>query len=135
MIYDFLKNMATVNNWYFEYSRSDYQNLYDGMEINKIHLFADPITIDSVFTDSGNEIKTYTGKIMLLVSSDVDETYKTKYESHIKPLILSSTAIIKQSILCDDTIEINKFQTVEVINLFDVNLDGVLINYSITITE
>lgn len=135
MLYDFLKNVATANNWYFEYSRSDYQNLYDGMEISKIHLFADPITIDTVFTDSGNEIKTYTGKVMLLVSSDVDETYKTKYESHIKPLITNSTQIIKQSILCEDTIEINKFQTIEIINLFDVNLDGVLINYSFTVTE
>lgn len=134
-MYDFLKNFATANNYYFEYSRADYQNLYDGMEINKIHLFADPITIDSTFSDSGIETKTYTGKVMLLVSSDIDEDYKTKYESYIKPLISESTAIIKQSILCDDTMEINKFQTIEVINLFDVNLDGVLINYSVTISE
>lgn len=134
-MYDFLKNFANANNYYFEYSRADYQNLYDGMEINKIHLFADPITIDSTFSDSGVETKTYTGKVMLLVSSDIDEDYKTKYESHIKPLISESTAIIKQSILCDDNMEINKFQTIEIINLFDVNLDGVLINYSITVTE
>ena len=134
-MYELLQLIAINNNWFFEYSRSDYQNLYDGMEINKIHLFADPITIDTVFTDSGNEIKTYTGKVMLLVSSDIDETYKTKYINNIKPLITTSTQVIKQSILCDDTMEINKFQTIEVINLFDVNLDGVLINYSVTVTE
>jgi hypothetical protein len=131
-MYEFLKDIATINNWCFEYSRSDYQNLYDGMEINKIHLFVDPITVDSVFSDSGVETKTYSGKMMLMVSSDVDEDYKTKYESHIKPLIDDTTQIIKQSVICAD-MEIKKFQTLEVINLFDVNLDGVLINYSITI--
>lgn len=134
MMYDFLKNIATDNNWKFECSRSDYQNLYDGMEISKIHLFVDPITIDSTFSNSGSETKTYTGKFMLLVSSDVDEDYATKYIDHIKPLITDSTQIIKDGLLCSDY-EINKFQTIEVINLFDVNLDGVLVNYSITIND
>lgn len=133
-MYDFLKDIATANNWKFEYSRSDYQNLYDGMEISKIHLFVDPITIDSQFSDTGHETKTYTGKFMLLVSSDIDEDYLIKYVDHIKPLITDSTQIIKDSLLCSDY-EINKFQTVEVINLFDVNLDGILVNYSITIID
>lgn len=133
-MYELLKDLATANNWVFEYSRSDYQNLYDGMEISKIHLFSDPIIIDSQFSDSGSETKTYTGKFMLLVSSDVDEDYLTKYVDHIKPLITDSTQIIKDSILCSD-FDINKFQTLEVINLFDVNLDGVLVNYSITIND
>lgn len=133
-MYEFLKEIAENNDFVFEYSRSDYQNLYNGMEISKIHLFVDPITIDSQFSDTGHETKTYTGKFMLLVSSDVDEDYKTKYNDHIKPLITDSTQIIKDSILCSDH-EINKFQTVEVINLFDVNLDGVLVNYSITIID
>ncbi|MFV8339142.1 hypothetical protein ACNQGL_07710 [Flavobacterium sp. LB3P21] len=133
-MYELLQLIAINNNWVFEYSRSDYQNLYNGMEISKIHLFVDPITIDSQFSDSGSETKTYTGKFMLLVSSDVDEAYLTKYVDHIKPLITDSTQIIKDSILCSDY-EINKFQTVEVINLFDVNLDGILVNYSITIID
>lgn len=133
-MYELLKDLAAANNWVFEYSRSDYQNIYDGMEISKIHLFADPITIDSQFSDTGNETKTYTGKFMLLVSSDIDEDYLTKYVDHIKPLITDSTQIIKDSILCSD-FDINKFQTLEVINLFDVNLDGVLVNYSITIND
>ncbi len=78
-MYEFLNNMALLNDWVFEYSRADYQNLYDEMDNGKIHLFVDPIVIDSSFSDSGNETKTYSGKFMLLLSSDVDEDYSTKY--------------------------------------------------------
>ena len=133
-MYDFLKNIALVSDWSFEYSRADYQNLFDEMDNNKIHLFVDPIVIDSNFSDSGNETKTYSGKFMLLLSSDVDEDYSSKYSTYIKPLIDNSTQIIKADLLCGEY-QINKFQTIEVINLFDNNLDGVLVNYSVTIIE
>jgi hypothetical protein len=49
------------------------------MEYEKVHLFIDPITTDTTFTDSGYENETYTGKMMLLVSSNIDETYADKY--------------------------------------------------------
>jgi hypothetical protein len=39
----------------------------DDMEYEKVHLFIDPITTDTTFTDSGYENETYTGKMMLLV--------------------------------------------------------------------
>jgi hypothetical protein len=32
------------------------------MEYEKVHLFIDPITTDTTFTDSGYENETYTGK-------------------------------------------------------------------------
>jgi hypothetical protein len=54
-MYNFLKNLATLNLWAFEYSRSDFQNLFDDMEYEKVHLFIDPITTDTTFTDSGYE--------------------------------------------------------------------------------
>ena len=131
-MFEFLQHIATDNDFVFEYSRTDYQNLYDGMEYNKIHLFVDPITIDSKFSDTGFEIKTFSGKLMILVSSDVDESYSDKYNNHIKPLVDSALELLKDSLLCSE-FNINKFQSVEVINLFDVNLDGVLVNYNITL--
>jgi hypothetical protein len=36
-MYNFLK-IATLNLWAFEYSRSDFQNLFDDMEYEKVHL-------------------------------------------------------------------------------------------------
>lgn len=133
-MYEFFKNIAEFNGFAFEYSRSDYQNLYDEMTTDKIHLFVDPIIIDSSFSDSGHETKTYSGKFMLLVSSDVDEDYKQKYLDNIKPIIDSATQIVKDDLRCADY-DILKFQTIEVINLFDFNLDGVLVNYNVTIID
>lgn len=127
-MYEFLKEIAIENDWVFEYSRTDYQNLINDIEPDKIYFFVDPITIDSKFSDSGRESKTYSGKIMLLVSSDVDEDYSDRYENHIKPLIDNSSEILKDAFSCSD-FELLKFQTIEVINLFDSNLDGILINY------
>jgi hypothetical protein len=133
-MYEFLNNIALLNDWVFEYSRADYQNLYDEMDNGKIHLFVDPIVIDSSFSDSGNETKTYSGKFMLLLSSDVDEDYSTKYNTYIKPLIDNGMQSIKDVLLCSE-FQINKLQVVEVINLFDYNLDGVLVNYSVTVND
>ncbi|MEC4048771.1 hypothetical protein OX284_004960 [Flavobacterium sp. SUN046] len=129
-MYDLLKNIADDNNWFFEYSRKDYQNLYDGMEIEKVHLFVDPITVDSKFSDSGHETFTYSGQLMLLVSSDVDQTYQDKYLTLIKPLIQTASQDLKNALICSD-FELVKFTTLEAINIFDQNLDGVLITYSI----
>lgn len=128
-MYEFLKEIAVDNDWVFEYSRTDYQNLTNDIENDKIYFFVDPIIIDSKFSDSGTESKTYSGRIMILVSSDVDEDYNYKYENHIKPLIENTSGIIKNNFSCSD-FELMKFQTTEVINLFDSNLDGILINYA-----
>lgn len=128
-MYEFLKGIADENDWVFEYSRADYQNLTNDIENDKIYFFVDPIIIDSKFNDAGSESKTYSGRLMILVSSDVDENYIDKYDNHIKPLIDSTSEIIKGSFNCSD-FELLKFQTTEVINLFDSNLDGILINYA-----
>lgn len=131
-MYDFYKNIAETNNWIFEYSRADYQSLYDEIITGgTVHLFVDPITIDSNFSDSGNETKLFSGKFLMLLSSDVDETYSDKYTDYIKPLIDNNLQNLKDELICSE-FEINKFQVTEVINLFDFNLDGVLVNYNIT---
>ena len=71
-MHDFLKNIAEENDWQFEYGRQDYLNLYDDVEADKTYLFADPIQTDSQFSDAGNETLTYSGKLFLVMSSDVD---------------------------------------------------------------
>lgn len=131
-MYDFFKDAAESNGWVFEYGRSDYQNLYN-QEISggTVHLFVDPIVIDSSFSDAGNESQTYSGKFMMLLSSDVDEQYQDKYNDYIKPLINTSLQNFKDELVCGE-MTINKFQMMEVINLFDYNLDGVLVTYSIS---
>jgi len=129
-VYEFLKAIAEANNWVFEYARTDYQNLTD-VEEDKVHLFIDPITTDSKFSDSGNESLTYSGKFMLLLSSDVDEEYQDKYDQYIKPLFVGAGAVLKDAFACSD-FQLNLYKSLEVINLFDQNLDGLLITYSAT---
>src|SRR5690606_6934245 len=99
-MYDFLKNIAQVNDWVFEYSRPDYQNLVQDVEEGKIYLFAEPITTDTKFSETGNETLTYSGKVMLLLSSDVDEEYSDKYTQYIQPLISGAGQTLKTSFSC-----------------------------------
>jgi hypothetical protein len=42
-------------------------------------------------------MKTHTGKMMLLVSSNIDETYADKYADYIQPLMVGALAM-KQNI-------------------------------------
>jgi hypothetical protein len=53
--------------------------------------------------------------MMLLVSSNIDETYADKYADYIQPLMAGALAM-KQTFICSDY-DILKFQTTEVINL------------------
>ncbi|MCG2611514.1 hypothetical protein LZZ90_08335 [Flavobacterium sp. SM15] len=134
-MYDFFKNIAETNGWVFEYGRKDYQNLYnEDVSGGTIHLFVDPIVIDSSFSNTGNETKSYSGRFMMILSSDVDEMYDDKFNDYIKPLFNGALQTIKDTLVCDDY-DINKFQTLEVINLLDFNLDGVLVNYSLSPNE
>jgi hypothetical protein len=131
----FFKDSAESNGWVYEYGRTDYQNLFDTFSsAATVHLFVDPITTDSTFSDTGFETKTYSGKFMMLRSSDVDETYEDKYTDYIKPLIDGALQTLKDEIICAEY-DINKFATTEIINLFDFNLDGVLVNYSFRLNE
>ena len=133
-MYNYLKAFAESQDWGFEYSRADYQNLYDDIEKNKIYLFVDPISTDSQFSDTGNETITYSGKMMLLMSSDVDEQYNDKYNSYIKPLFDNSLQAFKDDIACS-IMQVNSLKTTEIVNLFDQNMDGLMINYSITLLD
>lgn len=130
-MHDFFKNIAASNSWGFEYGRSDYQNLERDIEAGKIYLYVDPIITDSKFTDVGNETLSYSGKFMLLLSSDVDEEYEDKYNDYIKPLLTDGLQIFKDEVACSDY-QITLFRVIEVINLFDQNFDGVLVSYNVT---
>jgi len=128
-MHDFFKNIAIENTWIFEYGRQDYLNLHD-IEEGKVHLMVEPITSDSSFSDAGNETLTYSGNLFLVKSSDVDEEYSDKYEQYIKPLFNDMRTVLTSAFTCSSTFELKAFKSTEVINLFDQNCDGLLINYT-----
>lgn len=134
-MYDLLKQIATDNDYVFLYARKDYQNLFNEIELTSTpHLFVDPIVITSSFDDNGNEdSRKYSGSFMILLSSDIDEEdYDTRYQNHIKPIATGAVETIKTAIKCDTEMIIDVWQSVEVINYTDYNLDGVIITYQIT---
>ena len=133
-MYDFFKNIADTNSWGFNYSPDDYRNLFQDCEAGKIYLFVDPITTDTIFSDVGNETITYSGKFFLVLSSDVDEEYLDKYNDYIKPLISGAGGILKTELACTNY-QINQWKQLEVINILDENMDGLMITYNITLID
>jgi hypothetical protein len=137
-MYDILKTICTAESFPFVYARRDFQNLYNEVEQKNVpHLFLDPVIIEDVVNDMNViEGKIYSGDFMVLVSSDIDEeSYDARYQNHIKPLIDSAVATIKETIRCGQEVTFNLWRTIEVINAFDYNFDGLIVSYNITIEE
>ncbi|WP_048331021.1 hypothetical protein [Bizionia psychrotolerans] len=135
-MYELLKTISATNNWNFTYARRDFANLYDGEQQvgdSTPLVFLDPVQITEAYDEFNNVIETnYAGSFMVLVSSDIDEEdYDYRYQTYIKPIINSTLLNIKSSIQCDGNYGIELWRSVEIINAFDFNADGVVITFSI----
>lgn len=128
-----LENVATENEWQFDYGRQDHLNLGE-LEKSQIKLFVEPIGEDPKFNEYGQETMTYFGRFVLAISSDVDENYPKKYEDYIKEMKENQLPKIKTKLQCHGY-QINQFRTLEAINIHDQNADGVLVNYNITLID
>lgn len=131
-MYITLKRIAQENQWVFNYSRRDFQNLLDVDEDkDKIFLFLDPIKTSTEFDDYGAAVATTnSGSFMLLKSSELDAGYEERYVDDIKPLIETQLKLIEQDLKCS-SIAIQSWNTTEIINLFDYGYDGIVVNYSV----
>lgn len=131
-MYDILKQIATDNSYGFTYARKDFQNLHDVVETVNPHIFLDPVQTDKAFGEYNQvERKTYTGSFMILLSSDIDEDYDTRYQTYIKPLIDTALGTISTAISCDESLQLTNWRETEVINVFDYNMDGILVTYTV----
>jgi len=148
--------------WYFTYGNKSNQNLLQSDMINDaIYFLLDPVTRSDVPSRFGGVAKTeFTGSFMLVVKSDLDNTYdntntdemfrvsvlgdggvyeenvcnvtkKTgKYELNIKPL-LNKLELLKNIIECDNY-NIDNWTIIDVIDALDVNMDGLIVTYKIS---
>jgi len=135
-MYEILKAFATLKGWVFEYGRSDFQNLFNSAEQKDVsHLFLDPVKIGKRRNDTGGvEAMVYTGSFMLLYSSEIDEIgYEERYLKYIKPIVMTKIELIETDLICVQEAKIELWEIVEVINMFDYNLDGVIVNYKLNI--
>lgn len=134
---DSLKSIveAAPFNWRFEHARRDYMNLADitdainaasdGMPGGETLFWLDPVTRSP--HDTGI---TYSGNFMVLTNSDLDaESYDEKFETYIRPLIDLVLVKLKNKLKC--TYDINRFSAIEVINVLDLNGDGLSVQYEL----
>jgi hypothetical protein len=138
---ELLRDKATLKGWGFDYGRKDHHNLSDitledGYEPTQWQLFLDPVLVD----ESREDFVTHSGYFMLLSVSDLDQVYdgqksqevnNGKYRTNIKPKKEYMNKFFKAEIECLGNMEVTKLVVTEVINIFDNNLDGILINFSI----
>ena len=132
-MYTLLKDTSTARSFEFMYARRDFQNLLDSLPTGQTHLILDPVEITENFTEY-NEVDTkqYTGQFMILVSSDIDkETYEQRYIDEIQPLLVGALALIKDDLKCNGSIQIENWRTIELINMFDYNVDGISVTYTV----
>lgn len=133
---EILRNIAQLQGWSYLYGRSDFQNLFDS-NTQEVSMFVDPIEIESEFNEAGVTEKTiHSGNFMLLLSSDIDEVdYDTRYQNYIKPLISSAMSEIKKALQCNNSVMIQRWKIVEVINMLDNNGDGIICTFQVAINE
>lgn len=131
-MYEILKLISENKDWIFQYGRRDFANLYDEMPNGKVHIFLDPVRIENEF-DEFDVLDTmnYTGTLMLVVSSEFDQDYLTKYVENIKPLIDGAGKELLDSLACHPDYSINQWSSLEVINILDYGFDGLLITYNV----
>ena len=132
-MYNILKQLATDNSYGFIYARRDYANLYDEVPTGQVQLFVDPVVITESFGEYNQvESREYSGSFMVLISSDIEKgDYEARYLGEIKPLLDVAMLAIKDGLKCNGNITINVWRTVEVINLFDYNMDGIVVTYTV----
>lgn len=134
LIKDKFKQIADAKGWRFVNARRDYQNLIDatnfvadeveGYEVGETVLFLDP-----VITKSENNGLRFTGNFMVLTKSDLDDTYEGKQEKYIDPLIEILMQQTYHNLQCQ--FDVDQWKSIEVINVFDFNADGLSINFNL----
>ena len=139
-----LREISESLGWVFYYGRKDFQNLIetDAERDNKNYFFLDPVKRTPIYSDTGvrTGVIEYTGYFMILTKSDFDQMYdgqneldidNGRWREHIKTKIDSIYAEFENVFYCNDDLQVVSMTMTDAINVFDDNLDGVLVNYKI----
>lgn len=134
-IKDKLEELALANGWSWDYGRSDYHNIRDakdfkadtdeGFSNDETILFCDPIRTSKV--RATNQVQSI-GQMILLTRSNHDKMYSERYDLFIEPLKAALDSMYNK-LRCEW--EITRWEDQEVINFFDYNADGLIINFTV----
>ena len=95
-----------------------------GFGVDETIMFIDPIKRKNRKSNID-----YAGYFMVLTRSNHDESYDERFAKHIEPLINLIHTTIFNSLNCE--FDVLQLETTEVINVFDWNADGLLVNYNL----
>ena len=130
------KTLTETLGWTFVNARRDYQNLasvadfiadtMEGVGVGETFLFLDPV----IRAKKTSEYIDYSGNFMVLTQSDLDETTyadrKTKYIDPINDILYGT---FYDKLRCNFLI--SDWRSIEVINVFDFNGDGVSMKFTL----
>ena len=144
-----LRSATASLGWRFSYGIKQFQNLTEATDENDAtpHFHLDPITRENEYTKStGNPTgwQMISGSFMILVKSgsSIEEVYDNqltgdedqgKWLKRIEPIVNQQTGLLAQ-LMNELTCNTSDFKVVsqtikEVINVFDDNKDGVLVDF------
>lgn len=126
--------------WKFSYGNKANQNLLKSNLIDgEITLILDPIKRSKAKSEfGGNGVITFTSSFLLVVKSNLDNTYykqkgvtNGKYTKNIKPLLTALESL--ENILDCSDYEIEQWEIDDIINVLDVNMDGIVVTFKLSI--
>ena len=128
------KTNATGLGFTFSYGNKANQNLLQSdMIVDQVYLLLDPVTRSAPSSEFGGlGVTTFSGSFLLAVKSTIDQVYEDKYKENIKPLINNQLEDLKSLFNCD-AYQITGWSYIDGINLLDINLDGLVVTYTISI--
>lgn len=127
--------------WHFNYGAAHWQNLKDFPKDEELPFKARNRYLLLLWQDR-EKIKneygatvgyTFTGEFLLMVRSKIsDEDYNYKYDTHIKNLYAESDLIDNDFTSCEEWL-VKKWKEIEVENVYDTNMDGLKIQFTLTL--
>jgi hypothetical protein len=128
--------------WKFCYARRDFDNIVEADSANdtKNYFFLDPISRVPVRDQFGGRTGQidYEGYFMILSKSDLDEVYDGqndvnpndgKYKKYIQPKLAALANDFENKLACVADITIVRTSISDIINIFNDNFDGILVNF------
>lgn len=136
-----LQEYCGANNISYHYGRRANLNLLNSdITDGQVYMLHEASPRKAEYNTTKTHIDGYTfiGKFFLLVKSTVDMPYfnekqaddsVSKYTTNIEPL-LDMFETIGNSFGCND-LEVTQWEAIDVVNVLDVNKDGILVTYNI----
>lgn len=139
-----LENICTELDYKFHYGNKSHLNLIDqngALEPDKIHLLLFPITRGRFNNDTNS--RNVTGNFFFVMPDEFAQDYfnntnssetNDKFTNKIEPLISALDNLQNTLDYCKD-VDINQFQSVEVVDILDANLSGFWVTFNVEVYE